>query len=80
MRSPEVVVGNIGSEKRTKYGAVGPNVNLVGRIEANTVGGQILVSDATRSAVESDMRVDGRVEIRPKGFDGKVVLFEMWGS
>ncbi|MDH3255841.1 MAG: adenylate/guanylate cyclase domain-containing protein, partial [Acidobacteriota bacterium] len=75
----EVVVGNIGSEKRTKYGAVGTNVNLVGRIEANTVGGQILVSEATRSAVESDLRMDGRVEIRPKGFDGEVVLFEVGG-
>ena len=43
----EVVVGNIGSEKRTKYGAVGPSVNLAARIEANTVGGQILISEST---------------------------------
>jgi len=29
-----VVVGNIGSEKRTKYGAVGAEVNFTGRVES----------------------------------------------
>src|SRR5262247_1059754 len=40
----EVVVGNIGSQQRTKYGAVGSAVNLTGRIESYTTGGQILIS------------------------------------
>ena len=34
----EVVVGNIGSEKRTKYGIVGNHVNLTYRIESYTTG------------------------------------------
>ena len=34
-----VVVGNIGSERRTKYGLVGAQVNLTGRLESFTVGG-----------------------------------------
>ena len=42
----EVIVGNIGSEKRTKYGVVGSSVNLTGRIESYTVGGEILISPA----------------------------------
>ena len=37
----EVVAGNIGSRKRAKYGVVGSNVNLAGRIEGYTIGGQI---------------------------------------
>ncbi len=40
----EVVVGNIGSTKRSKYGVVGRTVNLTARIESFTVGGQVLVS------------------------------------
>jgi adenylate cyclase len=34
----EVVVGNIGSTKRSKYGVVGRTVNLTARIESFTVG------------------------------------------
>ncbi len=79
IHSSEVVVGNIGSEKRTKYGAVGAGVNLAARIEANTVGGQILISEATRHRVAADLRVDGRLEIHPKGFEEPVVLFDIGG-
>ena len=35
-----VVVGNLGSEARTKYGIVGAVVNVASRIESNTIGGQ----------------------------------------
>jgi class 3 adenylate cyclase len=79
VHSGEVVVGNIGSEKRTKYGAVGSSVNLAGRIEANTVGGQILISEATRLRIATEVRIDGRLEILPKGLDESVVLFDIGG-
>ena len=42
-----VVAGNIGSERRSKYGVVGHPVNLTARIESYTQGGQILASEAT---------------------------------
>ena len=42
----EVIVGNIGSLKRTKYGAVGSAINTAYRIESYTVGGQILQQSA----------------------------------
>ena len=44
----QVVLGNIGSPERLKYGVVGSHVNLTFRIQASSAGGQILVSDATR--------------------------------
>ena len=44
----QVVVGNIGSPARMKYGVVGSHVNLTSRIQSYTTGGQILISETTR--------------------------------
>ncbi len=46
----EVIVGNIGSNRRSAYGVVGSVANLTARVESYTAGGQILVSGATRQA------------------------------
>ncbi|MCA9450968.1 MAG: adenylate/guanylate cyclase domain-containing protein, partial [Candidatus Omnitrophica bacterium] len=38
LNTGDVIVGNIGSERRLKYGIVGATVNLTSRIETYTVG------------------------------------------
>jgi len=77
----EAVVGNIGSEKRSKYGVVGRNVNLTARIESFTVGGQILISQSTREecAHHAILRIDDEIEIMPKGFTKPVPIYEVGG-
>lgn len=75
----EVIVGNIGSEKRTKYGVVGSNVNLTGRIESYTVGGQILISPQTREAVNAALTVAGEQTVLPKGMDSPMILSHVVG-
>lgn len=75
----EVIVGNIGSEKRTKYGVVGSHVNLCGRIESYTVGGQILVSPKTRSMISCDLDVAQELEVYPKGVKGALTLSHITG-
>lgn len=75
----EVVVGNIGSHKRAKYGAVGSHVNLAGRIEAYTVGGQILISANTLQALESILRIDGQMRVEPKGVKAPITIYEVGG-
>lgn len=75
----EVVVGNIGSEKRTKYGVVGNNVNLTYRIESYTTGGQILISEATLKEVGSIIRVDGYKQVQPKGVKEPILIYEVGG-
>lgn len=63
----EVVAGNIGSERRAKYGIVGSAVNLVTRIEQFTSGGQILCSEETLWEVGDLVDFGERVEIPGKG-------------
>ncbi len=46
LHAGEVVVGNIGSETRTKYGIVGSAVNLTHRIQAEARGGEVVMSEA----------------------------------
>jgi adenylate cyclase len=75
----EVVVGNIGSEARAKYGVVGSPVNLTSRIESYTVGGQILASEATRREVGGIMQVGARLEIEAKGVDEPAVVHTVRG-
>ncbi|KAM3099040.1 CHASE2 domain-containing protein [Phormidesmis sp. 146-35] len=75
----EVVVGNIGSIKRAKYGVVGSNVNLTGRIESYTVGGQILISESTLHEVGAIVRIDGQIPIQPKGFQEPIMIYDIGG-
>ncbi len=75
----EVVVGNIGSHKRAKYGLVGPHVNLTARIESYTVGGQILISEATRQAAGPDLTIEAQIAVEAKGIEQPVTLYDVRG-
>jgi class 3 adenylate cyclase len=70
----EVIVGNIGSAKRMKYGVVGHNVNFTSRIESYTAGGEILVSDRTRELCGEAVNYGQSMRVTPKGFDQEVAL------
>ena len=75
----DVIVGNIGSEKRTKYGVTGANVNLCGRIESYTVGGQVLISPSTRKAIKTFLSVASEMEVMPKGVKEPLTLSSVVG-
>ncbi len=74
-----VVVGNIGSMRRTKYAAVGSNVNMAGRIESFTTGGQLLISESTREKIRSPLRLEGEFQVEPKGASSRLLLHEVGG-
>ncbi|MFK8183337.1 MAG: CHASE2 domain-containing protein [Phormidesmis sp.] len=75
----EVVVGNIGSEKRTKYGIVGAPVNLTYRIESFTTGGQILISQETLNAAAPIAQIRGEQIVKPKGVAQPITIFDVGG-
>jgi adenylate cyclase len=75
----QVVVGNIGSPERMKYGVVGSHVNLTSRIQSYTLGGQILISEPTRKEVGSILKIGQQMEVKAKGFEQPVPLSEVRG-
>ncbi len=50
----DVIAGNIGSERRSKYGFVGHPMNVTSRIEDITAGGEILISDSTLQSLKGN--------------------------
>ena len=75
----EVIVGNIGSEKRMKYGVVGSHVNLCGRIESYCVGGQILISPDVRARIQAPLKISKEIMVSPKGAEEEMMLSQVTG-
>jgi len=75
----DLIVGNIGSPKRMKYGCVGKNVNLTARIESYTVGGQIFISESTVESCGDILRIDDQMEVMPKGVKKPITIYETGG-
>jgi len=75
----EVVVGNIGSETRSKYGVVGHHVNLTARIESFTVGGQVMASEYTIAGLEPEVTIARSLEVEAKGIKEPVTIHEVTG-
>ena len=70
-----VIVGNIGSEVRTKYGIVGAAVNIASRIESNTVGGQVLIGESTYLLVKEFVTADPPNTVMMKGLKRPLVSY-----
>ena len=72
-----VVVGNIGSERRSKYSVVGSDVNFASRIESFALGGQVLISATTYERVKELVEVGDLLQAEMKGIPGKATLYEV---
>jgi class 3 adenylate cyclase len=72
-----VIAGNIGSEKRSKYGVVGHHVNLTARIESQTAGGEVLISETTRDKLNLAFGIGEQKQVRVKGINEPVSIYQV---
>jgi adenylate cyclase len=77
LHTGEVIVGYIGSDRRSEYTAIGDTVNTSQRLESNAKGGEILISDATAKAARSRYQLKTRDPITVKNRTQPVVLWEV---
>jgi len=79
LHAGEAVVGNIGSEDRMNYTALGATVNLAARLEGlnKNYGTSILVSEALRRRVASRFLFRSVDRISPKGFAEAFEIYEL---
>ena len=79
VNSGEVVVGNIGSETRAKYGIVGSAVNITQRIQSQAEEGEVIVSDSVYCALPDHLIISNSFKTTLKGIQDAVTLHRVTG-
>jgi adenylate cyclase len=72
-----VIVGNIGSETRAKYGIVGSAVNETDRIQSVAQGGKTMISERTYKLLSDRLEVGPKCQACLKGLEGTLDLYEV---
>lgn len=73
----KVVVGNIGSDRRTDFTAVGDTVNVASRLEKLALPGQILVSEVVQREVRSLIKLQFEGERQLSGRQESVHVYSV---
>lgn len=81
INSGQLVVGNIGSEQRKEYSAIGSAINVAFRVEAQTDrnGGEILITQAVRDGIDGHLELGPERTVQLKGIGGPMTLFPVVG-
>ncbi len=73
----KVVVGNVGSDTRAKYGIVGSAVNLTQRVESIAQGGSIIITADTHNILGEAFNFSRKIEVCFKGVEDVKDLYEV---
>src|SRR5258706_6378725 len=78
----EMILGNIGSERRMDFTVIGDNVNLAARLESSTkeLKASIVISEATYKQIEHLVQVRDLGTIHVKGKDVPIKVYELLGT
>ena len=77
LNAGEVVVGNIGSEARAKYGIVGSAVNLTERIQKVAKGGEVVISNSIYCYTHEHLNVKKSFDVQLKGVHERIMLYQI---
>jgi len=75
LNSGQVVVGNIGSEARAKYGIVGSAVNLTQRIQEVAKGGEVVISNSIYRYSHEYLNIRESFDVQLRGVHAPVNLY-----
>jgi class 3 adenylate cyclase len=74
-----VVVGNVGTDLRYEYTALGDAMNVAARMQAAAEPGEVLITDATRRLLGDAFEIDDLHEIEVKGKTEPVHAYRVRG-
>jgi adenylate cyclase len=82
IHSGEVLAGIVGSGQRRKFGVTGDTVNTGSRVESlnKEFSTSILITRETLERLNGKFKVEGRGEVKVKGRDKPVEVFEVLGA
>jgi PAS domain S-box-containing protein len=74
-----LVAGNLGSLLRMDYSVIGDTVNLAARLEGIAGPDEIIISQATRDRLGERFRLEKRQDVRVKGREKPVQIYNVLG-
>jgi len=73
------IVGNLGSENRMDYTAIGNSVNIAAKLQQIAKGGTIIIGEQTYSQIQGNFQIEKKMKLRLKNKTKPIICYEVSG-